>query len=99
MKNFLGLALEKIANRLVKHQEKVNEYNKLFEERDYGKKISRLKERLTEEYKLWAMKTKYVDRLRNVEKDIDSVKFIQNKKHLNQIDRDNIDRLMKKYNL
>lgn len=99
MKNFLGAALEKIANKLVKHQEKVNEYNRLFEEKDYGKKIERIKERLTEEYKIWAMKTKYVDRLKNVEKDIDFVKMIQYKKHLTQFDKENVDRLMKKYNL
>jgi DNA-binding transcriptional regulator WhiA len=77
----------------------VNEYNKLFEGKDYNKKVERLKERLLEEYKIWAMKTKYVDRLRNVEKDVDFIKVIQSKKHMTQLDKDNIDRLMKKYNL
>lgn len=95
----IGAALSKIADRILNSAKKIDDYNKLFAENNYEKKIELIKERLLDEYKLWSMRPRYFERLRNVELDIETIKHLQNKKRFTDKEKQNIDRLSKKYNV
>ena len=95
--------LTKMGDKLIKAFELADSFNKRKEtlQQDYGTKIYLLKEALSEEYKrcienskstgLFAMKREVV------EKHIQFVKSVQNKKNLNENEKQIIDTLISKY--
>jgi hypothetical protein len=98
--NIFGKSIEGITNKLVKKYEKALEGAKAFDASNYPKKLSLLKEKLTEEYKLWSMKrSKYPNRFDDVERDIEYVKVLMDKPLLGASERENINRLCKKYSI
>ena len=96
-------ALAKAGDKLLKAFELAESFKKRKEnlEQDYNTKIYLLKEALSEEYKrcienskatgLFAMKREVV------EKHVQFVRSIQNKKHLNENEKQIIDALISKY--
>lgn len=98
--NLFGKSIEGITNKMMKRYEKAMEAAQVFENNNPKKKLERLKEKLTEEFKLWSLKkARYPDRFRDVEQDIEYVKHLITKEQLGAAERGNIDRLCKKYSL
>lgn len=101
--DFKRSALAKAGDKLLKALELAESFKKRKEtlQQDYGTKIYLLKEALSEEYKrciqnsrttgLFAMKREVV------EKHIQFVKTVQNKKNLNENEKQIIDTLISKY--
>jgi ribosomal protein S18 len=101
--DFKRSALSKAGDKLLKAFELAESFKKRKEalEQDYGTKIYLLKEALSEEYKrcienskatgLFAMKREVV------EKHIQFVRSVQNKKNLNENEKQIIDTLISKY--
>lgn len=101
--DFKRSALTKAGDKLLKAFELADSFNKRKEtlQQEYGTKIYLLKEALSEEYKrcienskstgLFAMKREVV------EKHIQFVKTVQNKKNLNENEKQIIDTLISKY--
>jgi len=101
--DFKRSALTKAGDKLLKAFELADSFNKRKEtlQQHYGTKIYLLKEALSEEYKrcienskstgLFAMKREVV------EKHIQFVKTVQNKKNLNENEKQIIDTLISKY--
>ena len=84
---------------MMKSYDKIAEAQKIFDKNDYVKKVARLKDKLTEEYRLWKLKSNYENRLRDVEKDIQSIKPLINKTQFEAKDKALVDRLYGKYNM
>jgi hypothetical protein len=101
--DFKSSALARAGDKLLKALELADSFKKRKEtlQQDYGTKIYLLKEALSEEYKrcienskstgLFAMKREVV------EKHIQFVKTVQNKKNLNENEKEIIDTLISKY--
>lgn len=84
----------------MKRYEKAMEGAKAFEANNPNKKLELLKNKLTEEYKLWSLKkARYPDRFRDVEQDIEYVKHLMLKEYLGAAERENVNRLCKKYSI
>lgn len=98
--NLFGKSIEGITNKMMKRYEKAMEGAQAFENNNPKKKLERLKDKLTEEYKIWSLKkAKYPDRFRDVDQDIEYVKHLMLKEQLGAAERENINRLCKKYSL
>jgi hypothetical protein len=94
-------SLGKLGDKLVKAMEAKEHFDKKEVENNYIRKIQTLKEILTHEYK-FANENKgkhlnYAIKLEVVEKHIDYVKKVQNKKSFDQSDKQIIDQLILKY--
>lgn len=94
-------SLGKMGDKLVKVMEAKEHFDKKEVENNYIRKIQTLKEILTQEYK-FANENKgkhsnYAIKLEVVEKHIDYVKKIQNRKSFDQSDKQIIDQLILKY--
>lgn len=63
-------------------------------------KLRKLKQKLTEEYKLWSLKrSKYPNRFDDVERDVNSVKSLVHKDEFTATEKSTIDRLCEKYSV
>lgn len=94
-------SLGKMGDKLVKAMEAKERFDKKEIENNYIRKVQTLKEILTQEYK-FATENKgrhstYAIKLEVIEKHIDYIKKIQNKKIFEQSDRQIIDQLILKY--
>jgi hypothetical protein len=98
--NLFGKSIEGITNKMMKRYELAMERAQAFENNNPNKKLQKLKDKLTEEYKIWSLKkAKYPDRFRDVDQDIEYVKQLMSKEILGASERSNIDRLCKKYSI
>ncbi len=84
---------------MMKSYDKIAEAQKIFDKNDYPKKVLKLKDKLTDEYKLWKLKSVYTERLRDVERDVSTVKPYIGATEFSHKDKMTIDRLCKKYNI
>jgi len=94
-------SLGKMGDKLVKAMETKEHFDKKEIENNYIRKVQTLKEILTQEYK-FATENKgkhsnYAIKLEVVEKHIDYIKKVQNKKSFDQSDKQIIDQLILKY--
>lgn len=63
-------------------------------------KLRKLKDKLTEEYKLWNLKkSQYPNRFYDVERDVNSVKSLISKIDYSPVEKSTIDRLCEKYSI
>lgn len=94
-------SLEKIGDKLVKAMEAKEHFDNKEIESGYIRKVQTLKEILTQEYKFATEnKSKHLNygiKLEVVEKHIDYIKKVQNKKSFDQSDKQIIDKLILKY--
>ena len=94
-------SLEKIGDKLVKATEAKEHFDKKEIESNYIRKVQTLKNILTQEYKFAnENKVKHLNygiKLEVVEKHIDYIKKVQNKKSFDQSDKQIIDQLILKY--
>jgi len=80
--------------------EKAMERASAFIENNHSKKAELLKQKLTEEYKLWSLKkAKYPNRFYDVERDVTALKLIMSKPEMCASDKSTIDRLCYKYSI
>jgi hypothetical protein len=94
-------SLGKMGDKLVKAMEAKEHFDKKEIESGYIRKVQTLKEILTQEYK-FATENKnkhsqYVMKTEVIEKHIDYIKKVQNKKSFDQSDKQIIDQLILKY--
>lgn len=67
---------------------------------NYSHKLESLKNKLTDEYKLWTLKkTSHPNRFYDVDRDVNTVKSLMTKVELGPTDKATIDRLCSKYNV
>jgi hypothetical protein len=99
-------AISKIGDKLVKAMEIREQFNnrpKQVKEDPYTNKVKLLKETLTKEYKFCsenkALHKQYAFKLITINKHIDYVRKIHGQKIFNKMDRELIDKLMKKYGI
>jgi uncharacterized membrane protein YkoI len=99
--DYKNYSLGKMADKLVKAMEAKEHFDKKEVESNYIRKVQTLKEILTQEYKFAtenkAKHSNYAVKLEVIEKHIDYVKKIQNRKTFDQSDKQIIDRLMLTY--
>ena len=80
--------------------EKAMERASMFNENNYTRKCELLKEKLTDEYKLWNLKkAKYPNRFYDVDRDVNALRGIMTKLEYSATDKSTIDRLCYKYNV
>lgn len=80
--------------------EKAMEAASAFNKNNYTMKVETLKNKLTDEYKLWSLKrNRHPNRFQDVERDVNVLKGIMGKIELSQSDKATIDRLCNKYNV
>lgn len=80
--------------------DKAMERASILNKNNYPKKCEILREKLTEEYKLWNLKkAKYPNRFYDVDKDVNTLKGIMAKTELSATDKSIIDRLCHKYSV
>ena len=97
MKNYRNI-IDRLAYRIAKKQEAVMEKARVFD--THENRLHKLKDKLTEEYKLWNLKkSKYPNRFHDVERDVNSIKPLLNKQDLTAIEKSTIDRLCEKYSV
>jgi hypothetical protein len=90
--------INRLSYKISKQQEAVMEKARVFE--SPSTKLQRLKEKLTEEYKLWSLKkSNYPNRFHDVERDVNFVKSLLNKEDYTATEKSNIDRLCEKYSI
>lgn len=90
--------INKLSNRIAKKQEEVMEKSRVFD--NHETKLNRLKDKLTEEYKLWSLKRdKYPNRFYDVERDVNAVKTLLNKIEFSPSEKSTVDRLCEKYSV
>lgn len=92
--NFLGL--EKSSNKLLRDLEKAKALKKFAVKTNYEYKITKLKERLTEEFKFWMSKGPS-PRLSDIERDIKIVSSLQSKTSFTTEEKTKINLLTAKY--
>jgi hypothetical protein len=94
-------SLGKMGDKLVKAMEAKEHFHKKEIESGYIRKVQTLKEILTQEYKFAtenkSKHSQYVMKTEVIEKHIDYIKKIQNKKSFDQSDKQIIDQLILKY--
>lgn len=99
MKNFNKI-IEKLTDRMIWKYEKAMERASIFNANNYPRKAEMLKEKLTEEYKLWSVKkTKHPNRFEDVDRDVNALKGIMAKDEMSQSDKATVDRLCNKYSV
>jgi hypothetical protein len=89
----------KIADKILKRSKNIEEYNKLFlqKEASFEKKIEKLKVKLTENYKLFSVKPQHSNILKDVERDILVVKSLQNVKKPTESQNNLVNKMCNKY--
>lgn len=98
--DYRRLSLGKMGDALVKAMEAKEHFDKREQEKSYIKKIQILKEILTQEYKFATqnkMHKQYAIKIEVIEKHINYIKNIQNKKVFEAPDKEIIDKLLSKY--
>lgn len=90
--------INRLSHRIAKKQEEVMEKTRVFD--SHETKLIRLKDKLTEEYKLWNLKReKYPNRFYDVERDVNTVKPLISKIELSPAEKATVDRLCEKYSV
>lgn len=80
--------------------EKAMERASAFNDNNPSRKAELLKQKLTDEYKLWSLKkAKYPNRFHDVERDINALKLIMSKPEMSAADKSTLDRLCYKYSV
>ena len=96
----INAIVKKMTERMMFKYEKASEKAEVFNRSNYPRKTELLKNKLTEEYKLWSLKrAKYPHRFNEVEKDIKTLKEIMSKREMSSTDRATVDRLCYKYSV
>lgn len=95
--DFKRNALLKLGDRILKAFEKAEEFNKAKTGNEYKQKVEGLKSTLLELYKEYSKSTISKLKLQLLNKDIETVRTIHNKKTLTEQEKRNIDFLIKKY--
>lgn len=99
MKSFNSI-INKLTDRMMGKYEKAMERASAFNQNNYPKKAQLLKEKLTDEYKLWSLKkAKYPNRFHDVDRDVNTLKSIMLKEELSAADKSTVDRLCYKYSV
>lgn len=99
MKSFNSI-ISKITDRMMGKYEKAMERASVFNENNYTRKAELLKQKLTEEYKLWSLKkAKYPNRFHDVDRDVNALKSIMSKPEMSASDKSTVDRLCYKYSV
>lgn len=99
MKSFNAI-VSKLTDRMMGRYEKAIEAASVFNKSNYKMKVENLKNKLTEEYKLWSLKKdKHPNRFYDVERDVNALKGIMAKVELSASDKTTVDRLCNKYNV
>lgn len=90
----------KIADRILKNQQRVDKYNELLARHEaLDKKLDRLKTKLTEEYKLFSVKPQHTNIRKDVENDILTIKSLPKIEKLTEKQKEVILKMCRKYNL
>lgn len=99
--NYKMFSLSKMGDKLIKAMEHKEHFDKREKQKLYTKKVENLKNTLTEEYKFATQHkvhhSHYLNKLKDIEKDINSLKKVQNKDVFEAQDMALIDSLEAKY--
>lgn len=96
--NLKFLGIERVSNKILKGLEQADKLKKIATKEDYNYKVTKLRIRLTNEYKFWMQKGPSA-RLDDIEKDINFLNSLRGKTTLLVEEKSRINLLVAKYSI